>query len=108
MGIGTGDPQGALDVNGPILQRGGDLHADYVFEDDYPLESIEEHSESMWREKHRSDKKTIKAGSTWSTEPACGESWKRWRSPPSTSSCCTTGITAWNANYGTSGRSCLS
>ena len=52
VGIGTGDPQGTLDVNGPIMQRGGDLHADYVFEDDYPLESIEEHSESMWREKH--------------------------------------------------------
>ena len=52
VGIGTGDPQGTLDVNGPIMQRGGDLHADYVFEDDYQLESIEEHSESMWREKH--------------------------------------------------------
>jgi len=43
---------GTLDVNGPIYQRGGVLHADYVFETDYPLESIEEHSESMWSNKH--------------------------------------------------------
>lgn len=52
MGIGTLTPNGALDVNGSIYQRGGVLHADYVFEDDYELESIQEHSDYMWRNKH--------------------------------------------------------
>lgn len=52
VGIGTANPAGTLDVNGSIYQRGGVRHADYVFEDDYQLESIEEHSESMWKEKH--------------------------------------------------------
>ncbi|UCG26950.1 MAG: hypothetical protein JSV24_08205 [Bacteroidales bacterium] len=52
VGIGTTSPQGSLDVNGSIYQRGGVLHADYVFEDVYELESIEEHSEFMWLNKH--------------------------------------------------------
>ena len=52
VGIGTNSPQGALDVNGPIYQRGVELHADYVFEADYELESIDEHSEYMWEQKH--------------------------------------------------------
>lgn len=52
VGIGTSTPQGKLDVNGPIYQRGGILHADYVFEPDYKLESIEEHSDFMWQNKH--------------------------------------------------------
>jgi hypothetical protein len=52
VGIGTTNPQGTLDVNGPIYQRGGVLHADYVFEPDYQLESINEHSEFMWQNKH--------------------------------------------------------
>ncbi len=52
IGIGTDSPAGTLDVNGPIYQRGGLLHADYVFEPGYELESIEQHSESMWRGKH--------------------------------------------------------
>ena len=52
VGINNNAPQGALDVEGLIYHRGGVKHADYVFEDDYRLESIEEHSESMWREKH--------------------------------------------------------
>lgn len=52
VGIGTMSPQGKLDVNGAIYQRGGVLHADYVFEDDYKLESIKEHAEFMWKEKH--------------------------------------------------------
>ena len=52
VGIDTPSPQGKLDVNGQIIQRGKSLHADYVFEDDYQLESIEDHSEFMWREKH--------------------------------------------------------
>ena len=41
-----------LDVNGKIYQRGTQIHADYVFEPDYKLESIEEHSEFMWQNKH--------------------------------------------------------
>jgi hypothetical protein len=52
VGIGTKSPNGKLDVNGSIYQRGSELHADYVFEQDYELESIDEHSEFMWKEKH--------------------------------------------------------
>ncbi|MCP4697732.1 MAG: hypothetical protein GY862_12905 [Gammaproteobacteria bacterium] len=52
VGIGTTAPIGKLDVNGTIYQRGAELHADYVFEPDYLLESIEAHAEKMWREKH--------------------------------------------------------
>jgi hypothetical protein len=39
-------------VNGAIYQRGGVLHADYVFEPSYRLESIEDHAEYMWTKKH--------------------------------------------------------
>jgi hypothetical protein len=52
VGIGTTDPYGKLDVNGSIYQRGSQLHADCVFEPGYEVESIEEHSESMWQNKH--------------------------------------------------------
>lgn len=52
VGIGTSTPQGSLDVNGAIYQRGSELHADYVFEPGYPLESIEEHAAYMWDNKH--------------------------------------------------------
>jgi hypothetical protein len=41
VGIGTTNPQGRLDVNGPIYQRGGVLHADYVFKTAYKMESPE-------------------------------------------------------------------
>ena len=51
VGIGTISPKGRLDVNGSIYQRGSVLHADYVFEPDYDLESIEEHAENMWKNK---------------------------------------------------------
>lgn len=44
----------ALDVIGPIYQRGGILHADYVFKPNYKLESIDEHAEFMWGNKHLS------------------------------------------------------
>jgi hypothetical protein len=52
VGIGTASPGGKLDVDGSIYQRGGVLHADYVFEPDYELESIEEHADYMWQNKH--------------------------------------------------------
>ena len=41
-----------LDVYGTIYQRGGTLHADYVFEPGYELESIESHAEFMKTNKH--------------------------------------------------------
>jgi len=43
---------GTLDVKGPIWQRGGVLHADYVFEPGFELESIDKHSDFMWQNKH--------------------------------------------------------
>jgi hypothetical protein len=52
VGIGTTNPMGKLDVDGSIYQRGAELFADYVFESGYKLESIDEHSEFMWQEKH--------------------------------------------------------
>ena len=52
LGIGTNSPQGSLDVNGTIFQRGIQLHADYVFEESYDLESIDDHSRFMWDNKH--------------------------------------------------------
>jgi hypothetical protein len=52
VGIGTVTPSGKLDVNGAIYQRGGVLHADYVFEADYNLETIEQHADFMWTNKH--------------------------------------------------------
>jgi len=59
VGVGTNNPiatldvQGSLHVNGPITQRTSTvLHPDYVFEPDYELESIEEHTAFMLREKH--------------------------------------------------------
>jgi hypothetical protein len=52
VGIGTTSPQGKLDVNGSIYQRGSQLHADYVFGPNYELESIDEHSQFMWANGH--------------------------------------------------------
>ncbi|GAX59311.1 T4-like proximal tail fiber [Candidatus Scalindua japonica] len=54
VGINTTTPNAgaALDVNGAIFQSGVSLHADYVFESDYKLESIKEHAEFMWNNKH--------------------------------------------------------
>lgn len=51
-GIGTATPAGRLDVNGTIFQRGVLLHADYVFEPAYELESIEDHAAFMWTNRH--------------------------------------------------------
>ncbi len=52
VGIGTQDPKGKLDVDGAIYQRGSSLHADYVFKPGYPLKTIEEQAEFMWKHKH--------------------------------------------------------
>ena len=52
IGIGTDSPNGKLDVNGSIYQRGGELYADYVFDDGYTLETIENHAKQMWKNKH--------------------------------------------------------
>ncbi len=52
VGIGTTSPAGKLDVNGEIYQRGSRIHADYVFDESYTLESIEDHSQDMWNNKH--------------------------------------------------------
>ena len=41
-----------VDINGAIKQRGGTVHADYVFEPDFELESIAEHANYMWQNKH--------------------------------------------------------
>lgn len=50
VGIGTSSPHASstLDVNGAIYQRGGVLHADYVFNDEYDMLSIAEHESCMW------------------------------------------------------------
>jgi hypothetical protein len=57
VGIGTTTPSFKLDVAGDVNTEGdylsgGAKTADYVFEEDYELESIEEHAEFMWKEKH--------------------------------------------------------
>ena len=52
VGIGTDTPAGKLDVNGSIYQRGSVLSADYVFSPGYKLQTIQEHGEKMWSEKH--------------------------------------------------------
>jgi len=52
VGVGTSNPLGTLDVNGPIYQRGTSLHADYVFQSDYKLESIADHAAFMWTNHH--------------------------------------------------------
>jgi hypothetical protein len=52
LGVGTATPAGRLDVNGTIFQRGVQIHADYVFEPAYVLESIEDHADFMWTNKH--------------------------------------------------------
>ncbi len=52
VGVGTTNPQGKMDINGSIYQRGSLLSADYVFDSDYKLESIEEHAGFMWKNKH--------------------------------------------------------
>jgi hypothetical protein len=48
----TGTPVFRIANNGQIFQRGTSIHADHVFDADYELESIEEHTAFMLKEKH--------------------------------------------------------
>jgi hypothetical protein len=41
-----------VDINGKLVINGTQVTPDYVFDPDYPLESIEEHAELMWKNKH--------------------------------------------------------
>jgi hypothetical protein len=50
----AGTPVFTIQNDGRILHRGAEIHADYVFEPDYELESLEEHTEFMMKEKHLS------------------------------------------------------
>jgi len=52
IGTQTLNPDAMLDVNGKIYQRGAQLHADYVFQPGYDLESIDERGLSMWTNHH--------------------------------------------------------
>ena len=79
VGIGTTSPISKLEVNGgdirvtggSFIDDGTTLNVpDYVFEPDYKLESIEEHAEFMWREKHLpavKSAKEIKGGNGYNT-----------------------------------------
>jgi hypothetical protein len=49
---GTVDIGGTLKVNGSVVQKGTKLHADYVFDSDYKLESIEDHANEMFSNGH--------------------------------------------------------
>jgi len=49
VGILAGD---TVDINGKLVINGANITPDYVFEPDYPLESIEEHAQLMWQNKH--------------------------------------------------------
>jgi len=50
--VGSSTAESSLSVFGSIVQRGSLLHADYVFEPGYELESIDEHAVFMQRHKH--------------------------------------------------------
>jgi hypothetical protein len=52
VGINDATPSGTLDVNGTIFLSGAQIHPDFVFEPGYELETIEEHAESMWKNKY--------------------------------------------------------
>jgi len=43
---------GEVQITGAVRVNGTQVHPDYVFEPDYSLESIEEHSKYMWNKKH--------------------------------------------------------
>ncbi len=48
----NGTPVFRIANNGQIFHRGTSIHADYVFDADYELESVEEHAAFMMKEKH--------------------------------------------------------
>jgi hypothetical protein len=52
VGIGKTTPAGTLDVQGTIFLSGTQVHPDFVFEPTYNLESIDEHAQYMWSNKH--------------------------------------------------------
>jgi len=66
VGMGTKNPEyrlevaGDINVHGIIYQAGAQVIPDYVFEKSYLLETIEEHAEFMWREKHLPSLKSAK------------------------------------------------
>lgn len=51
-GAQAGHFVGDVEVVGSIIQRGSTIHPDFVFNSDYRLESIEEHSKFMWKNRH--------------------------------------------------------
>jgi hypothetical protein len=51
-GMPTGTPVFRIAGDGQIFHRNSLIHADYVFEEDYELESIEEHAQFMTEQKH--------------------------------------------------------
>lgn len=52
VSIGKTGSDAVLDVRGSISVDGTVVHADFVFEPEYVLDSIEEHSDFMWENKH--------------------------------------------------------
>ncbi len=46
VGVLAGD---TVDINGKLVINGTDVTPDYVFDPAYPLESIEQHAELMWK-----------------------------------------------------------
>ncbi len=59
MGVGTTNPESKFEVSGGDIRvtdgsfiDDGTILSDFVFDENYKLESIEEHSEFMWKNKH--------------------------------------------------------
>jgi hypothetical protein len=51
-GLATGAPVLRIDGGGAIIHRTTQIHADHVFEPEFPLESIEQHASAMMSEQH--------------------------------------------------------
>ena len=47
-----GSPNVTVDIQGQVIVDGMTEHADYVFEPDFELKSIDEHASFMWQNKH--------------------------------------------------------
>ncbi len=52
ISVGRDNTNVTLDVQGSIVVDGTTAHADYVFEPDYKLNSIEDQAAFMWQQKH--------------------------------------------------------